>query len=218
MEPEDALTALRHVPDLRKEATTRVAGITWMLWGFAFAAGLMASALMAPHEDTITGFEEAMLWFVLGTAGPIALAAFATGKIWDSQAALPEGRPALRLAIAATVAAVVGWMLMWVVGFVLLVTSDLLFYTIGSGFAFSLRGGMGGLMAVAAWAIWFGRTRWAVVPRGSLVLGIMLFLLVFPLGSLARMGAQQSDVATALAALAVMLGFTVLGARLHARG
>lgn len=229
--PSQAAAIIADVPDLHKTPSARVVGLTWMVWGLAFGVGLLAKAVLAAGDPIfvqeaggrITGypFEEQMFWFVVAMVAPVVLAAFVTTRIWSSQAFLPAGRPGLVLAAAAFGAVIAGYLLMWVVGFIGLLSNELMHAALGWSIPFTLRGGLGGYMAVAAWAAWFGMTKWNH-PTKSRRVGVwpavILLAATLPLGVLADLGDRMEAVVTVLGAFLIIAAFTWLGARLYARG
>ncbi len=224
--PAQAAATLADIPDPTRTPSARVVGLTWMVWGFAFAVGLLATAHLLPvwtiqSGDTVYGFETQMAWFAIAMVVPVALAAFVTTRIWSAQAFLPAGRPGLRLALAAFGAALAGYVLMWLLGFLLLLTNELVYAVSGWSPSFSLRGGLGGVLAVAAWAAWFGTTRWNHPVQSRRVgfwLAGGLVVATIPLGVVARLGDAAEAVVSVAGAFLVMAAFTWLGARLYARG
>lgn len=218
MPPGAALRVLQGLPDPRKEATTRVVGLTWMVWGLAFAVGLLATAVMGQPSARYP-FEGELLAFLVGAGAPVLLAAFITTQIWGASRVLPEGRPGLVLAGVAAAAVVGGYLLIWPMGLLALITTggDLFTpvlprYTVAR---------MGGMFVVAIWVWAFGWTRWNAVPHGRRLtgwLGAGFLAVTIPLGMISLLDGYGVRLATILAAFIVMFSFTYVGARLYARG
>lgn len=218
MAADDALRVLQGLGAPRKEATTRVVGLTWMVWGLAFAVGLLATALMDPPSAKYA-VESEFLTFLVGAGAPVFVAAFITTQIWRAHGVLPTGRPGLVLAGVAAAAVLGGYLLIWPMALLALITTGGdLFAPIMPRYTVA---GMGGLFTVTIWVWAFGWTRWNAMPDGRRWTGWLgggFMLLSFPLGMIAVIDGYGMRLASILAAFIVMASFTFIGARLYARG
>lgn len=218
MAAHDAWRTLNDVPEPRKEATTRVVGLTWMVWGLAFAVGMLATAVLGQPSAKYAA-EGEFLAFLVGAGAPVFVAAFITSHLWRAHGVLPSGRPGLVLAGVAVASVLGGYLLIWPMALLsLIVTGGDLFAPILPRYTVA---GLGGLFAVTIWVWAFGWTRWNAMPKGRRWtgwLGGAFMVLSIPLGMIAVIDGYGMRLASILAAFIVMTSFTFIGARLYARG